>query len=447
MASLYISRALGVLLGHWPQWPPRVPPMLTVTQIRNAKPDERAYKLADERALYLLVTPSGGKLWRLKYRVQGREKLLSFGAFPDLSLEQARKRRDEARALLANGVDPASARAAQAEAEAATFGAVAEEWLSKQTKTLSPVTLAKARWMLTDYLLPALKSRPIASITAPDLLRELRKVEAKGAHDTAHRVRQRASQVFRYAIAAGLYGCERDPAQDLRGALAPIVTTNHPAITEPRAVGALLRAVDGYRGQPAVAFALKLAHHLFVRPGELRAARWQEFDLAAKVWCVPAERMKMGREHIVPLTRQVVELLGQLRPHTGHFAFLFPALSKADRPISENTLNAALRRMGYNTRTEHCAHGFRATASTLLNERGVAPDLIELQLAHKPRDKVCGAYNRAERLTERVTMMQSWSDYLDKLKATAPEGRRRGYWTFWKTADHVPPLATVGGAP
>jgi integrase len=394
--------------------------MLTVTEIRHAKPKEKPYKLSDQRGLYLLITPSGSRLWRQKYRVQGREKLLAHGAYPDVSLEDARAHREAARKLLSQGVDPGTAKADREEATAVTFGAVAAEWLEKQSKKLTPVTLAKARWMLDDYLLPVLKSRPIASITAPDLLRELRKVEAKGAHDTAHRVRQRASQVFRYAIAAGIGGCDRDPTQDLRGALAPMVTKHHAAITEPRAVGALLRAIDGYSGQPAVAFALKLAPHVFVRPGELRAAEWCEFDLAAKVWRIPAARMKLKREHLVPLSAQVVKLLQELQPITGRARFAFPALSKTDRPISENTLNAALRRMGYDTKTEMTAHGFRSLASTLLNERGIAPDLIELQLAHTEQNKVRAAYNRAERLKERTKLMQEWSNHLDKLKAARP---------------------------
>jgi integrase len=222
--------------------------------------------------------------------------------------------------------------------------------------------------------------------------------------------------VFRYAIAAGIGGCDRDPTQDLRGALAPIVTQHHAAITEPRAVGALLRAIDGYVGQPAVAFALKIAPHVFARPGELRAAEWSEFDMKAKTWRIPAERTKLRREHLVPLSDQVAKLLEQLKAHTGHFEFLFPALSKADRCISENTLNAALRRMGYSTETDMTAHGFRTTASTLLNELGVPPDLIELQLAHKEKDKVRGAYNRAERIAERKALMQKWSDHLDELR-------------------------------
>jgi integrase len=394
--------------------------MLTVTAIRHAKPRQKPYKLADQRGLYLLITPSGSRLWRQKYRVQGREKLLTHGAFPDVSLEQARAHRDAARKLLADGQDPGAAKAEKAEEAAVTFGAVSAEWLRKQEKKLTPVTLAKARWMLNDYLLPAFKNRPIGSITAPDLLRELRKVEAKGAHDTAHRVRQRASQVFRYAIAAGIGGCDRDPTQDLRGALAPVVTKHHAAITEPRAVGALLRAIDGYSGQPAVGYALKIAPHVFLRPGELRAAEWSEFDMKAKTWRVPAARMKMKREHLVPLTTQVVALLEELRPLTGRFRHLFPALSKMDRCISENTLNAALRRMGYDTRSVMTAHGFRALASSLLNERGVAPDLIELQLAHKEKDKVRATYNRAERLAERKNVMQEWSNYLDELREAKP---------------------------
>lgn len=392
--------------------------MLTVTQVRNSKPGTKPYKLTDARALYLLVTPAGGRLWRFKYRVQGREKLLALGAFPDVTLEQARARRDAARKLLADGVDPGVAKAEREDAQAVTFGAVATEWLRKQEKKLTPVTLAKARWLLDDYLLPAFKSRPLVGITAPDLLRELRKVEAKGAHDTAHRVRQRASQVFRYAVATGR--ADRDPTQDLRGALAPVVTKHHAAVTEPRAVGALLRALDGYTGVPAVAFALRLAPHLFVRPGELRAAEWSEFDLKAKQWRVPAARTKLRREHLVPLSTQAVKLLEELKAHTGRFRFVFPALSKTDRCISENTLNAALRRLGYDTKTEMTAHGFRSLASTLLNERGFAPDLIELQLAHKEKDKTRAAYNRAERLAERTELMQKWSDYLDELRALKP---------------------------
>ena len=394
--------------------------MLTVTQIRNSKPTQKPYKLADQRGLYLLVTPSGSRLWRQKYRVHGREKLLSHGAFPEVTLEQARAERDAARRLLSQGVDPGAAKAERVEAEAVTFGAVATEWLAKQENKLTPATLAKARWMLADYLLPALKARPIASITAPDLLRELRKVEAKGAHDTAHRVRQRASQVFRYAIAAGIGGCDRDPTQDLRGALAPLVTKHHAAITEPRAVGALLRAIDGYDGQPSTGYALRLAPHVFVRPGELRAAEWSEFDMKAKTWRIPAARMKMKREHLVPLSTQVAALLEELRPLTGRHRFLFPALSKVGRCISENTLNAALRRMGYDTKAVMTAHGFRATASTLMNELGIAPDLIELQLAHREQDKVRASYNRAERLAERAKLMQSWSDRLDELRAEKP---------------------------
>jgi integrase len=398
--------------------------MLTVTQIRNAKPRQTPYKLSDERALYLLITPAGGRLWRFKYRVgpkqAKREKLLALGSYPDVSLALARDRRDDARKLLAKGIDPATVKAEREAAEAHTFGAVAEEWLRTQAKKLTPVTLAKARWMLDDYLLPAFKDRPLTTITAPDVLRELRKLEGKGAHDTAHRVRQRASQVFRYAIAAGIGGCERDPTQDLRGALAPVVTKHHAAVTEPRAVGALLRAIDGYSGQPAVGYALKLAPHLFVRPGELRAAEWSEFDLKAKQWRIPAARTKLRREHLVPLSTQAVTLLEELQAHTGRFRFVFPALSKTDRCISENTLNAALRRMGYDTKTEMTAHGFRSLASTLLNERGTAPDLIELQLAHKERDKVRGAYNRAERLKERTKLMQDWSNYLDELRKLQP---------------------------
>lgn len=256
-----------------------------------------------------------------------------------------------------------------------------------------------------------------------ELLSIIRRAEDDSANETAHRIRSRASQVFRYAIAAGLGACERDPAADLRGALASKEVRSHSAITEPRAVGALLRAIDGYDGQPSVVLALKLAPHLFVRPGELRAAEWSEFDTAAKLWRIPGARTKMRTEHLVPLSRQVLKLLEELRTHTGNKRFLFPAVGDSDRFMSENTIGGALRRLGY-TGDEMTAHGFRAMASTLLNERGTAPDLIELQLAHRERNKVRAAYNRAERIKERTKLMQDWSNYLDKLRRMKPAETR-----------------------
>jgi integrase len=386
-----------------------------VRSARNSAP--KSYKLFDGGGLFLLVNPNGSKLWRLKYRFDGREKLLALGPYPLVSLKEARDKRDEAKRLLLEHKDPAHVREQERNAAAVTFQVVAEEWLTK--KAYAAATLAKARWLFDDWLFPALGSRPIADIKPIDVLAVARKAEKDNSHETAHRIRSRASQVFRYAIAASLGQCERDPTGDLRGALAPKVVRNHSAITEPRAVGALLRAIDGYDGQPSVTLALKLAPHLFVRPGELRAAEWSEFDTDAKLWRIPATRTKMRTEHLVPLSKQVLKLVEELRAHTGKRRFLFPAVGNSDRFMSENTIGSALRRLGY-TGDEMTAHGFRAMASTLLNERGIAPDLIELQLAHRERNNARAAYNRAERIRERIKLMQDWSNYLDKLRGRLP---------------------------
>lgn len=399
--------------------------VLSALECTQAKPQKanaaqlkpKPYKLFDGGGLFLLVNPNGSKLWRLKYRFGGREKLLALGPFHLVSLKQARDKRDDAKRLLLDGIDPAAHRQHAKAAAAITFRDVGEEWLTK--KHFSPATLGKARWLFDTWLFPDLGSRPVNAITPAELLTIVRRAERDGANETAHRLRSRASQVFRYAIAAGCGACERDPAADLRGALAPTVVRNHAAITEPRAVGALLRAIDGYDGQPSVMYALRLAPHLFVRPGELRAAEWPEFDIAAKLWRIPAARTKLRAEHLVPLSKQVLAMLTELREHTGHKRFLFPAMGNSDRYMSENTLGSALRRLGY-TGDQMTAHGFRAMASTLLNERGVAPDLIELQLAHKERNKVRAAYNRAERLKERAALMADWSSYLDKLRKAKP---------------------------
>jgi integrase len=409
----------SVAAGKAPQRPRPVP--LTDKAIKALKPKERPYKRGDGRGLFLLVLPNGSKLWRYKYRLHRREKLLSLGAYPDVSLEHARDQLQEMRSQRARKLDPSAMRQEEKLAARQTFGLVAEDWLAVHSKEVSEATLAKTKWLLEDYLLPGLQHKPIASITPAELLRVLKKAEAEGAHETAKRLRQRASSVFRYAVATGRGGCHRDPTVDLRGALVIAKSKKHPAITAPAAVGALLRALDDYKGQSGVMYALRLAPHVFVRPGELRAAEWAEFDLAAKQWRIPGSRMKMGREHIVPLSTQVVAILEELKAHTGRFKFLFPALGRTDKCISENTLNAALRRMGYDTKTEMTSHGFRSTASTLLNERGTAPDLVELQLAHQERNNVRRAYNAAERIADRTAMMQSWSDYLGELRAAKPE--------------------------
>jgi integrase len=406
----------GIPLGY----PPPVrrdTRMLNESAIRAAKATDKLYKRFDERGLYLAVTPSGSKLWRLQYWFGGVEKLLSLGSYPDVSLKRARERRDEARRLLADGVDPSAKKKAEKLSQADTFAAIASEWLDLQRKKFSPKTLEKAEWTFKDLLNPYIGSQPIKTITAPDLLAVLRRLESRGKHETAHRTKQRASQVFRYAIATGR--ADRDPAADLRGALAPIVVKNHAAITDPAKVGELLRAIDGYSGQPATLAAFKLAPLFFVRPGELRAARWDEFTLDGKdpEWRIPAARMKMGELHVVPLAQQAVAILNELREVTGPDGYVFPALTDSNRPMSENALTAALRRMGY-TGEEMTWHGFRTIASTLLNEQGWHPDLIELQLAHAERNSVRAAYNKAQRIPERRKMMQAWADYLDSLRAS-----------------------------
>jgi integrase len=390
-------------------------PQLTDTAIRGAKPKEKPYKLADGQGLFLLVKPNGTRLWRLKYRVDGREKLLSVGMYPDVSLKVARERREDARRMMSAGVDPSAKRKAERAARADTFEAIVREWLDMKAKSLSVRTHDKRLGRFEAFVFPYLGKRPISTITAPDLLTVLKRVEARGKNETAHRVRSESSAVFRYAIATGR--AERDPAADLRGALAPVVVRNHAAITEPTRIGELLRAIHGYTGQPATEYALKLLPLMFVRPGELRGAEWREFDLDGAEWRIPATRMKMREQHIVPLSSQAVTLLRELHPLTGSGRYLFPSLRTDERPISNNTLNAALRRLGY-TGDDMVSHGFRSMASTCLNEQGWNPDLIELQLAHAERDEVRGAYNRAQRLDERRKMMQAWADYLDGLRAS-----------------------------
>jgi integrase len=389
---------------------------LSDVAIRAAKPRDKAYKMFDERVLFLLVTATGSKLWRFKYRFDGREKLLSFGSFPDVPLRVARDKRDEARRTLsaAEPMDPSAKRQAERAARADTFGLIAEEWLQTRRKVLTEGTWQRDHFQLTKVVGPYLGNRPIAGIEAAELLTVLRRLEARGVRDTTHRVRAVVGRVFRYAIATGR--AKHDISMDLRGALAPRATRNHPSITDPVKVGELLRAIEGYEGQAATHAALRIAPYVFVRPGELRAAEWSEFDFDAAEWRIPGKRMKMGEQHIVPMARQVIAILRELQPLTGSGRYCFPALGPGIGPLSDNTLNAALRRLGYSG-DEHTAHGFRSMASTLLNEQGWHPDLIELQLAHAERNKVRAAYNKAQRLAERRKMMQSWADYIDGLKA------------------------------
>lgn len=395
-----------------------LPMPLTDTAIRNAKPHDRPYKLADGGGLYLLVNPTGSRLWRLKYRVEGREKLLSIGAYPDVSLARARERRDEARKALGEGLDPSALkRHAQQAAKAApvnTFRAVAEEHLGKLTREgLADITLGKRRWLL-DFAYPHFGDRDIATVSSADVLAALRQVEAKGHHETARRLRSVTGSVFRYAIATARI--ENDPTIALRGALTTPKVRHRPAVTSSTELGILLRAIDGYGGQPATTAALRLLPILFPRPGELRAARWPEFDFEKAIWSVPAERMKMRRPHRIPLPMQAMGILRDLQAVTGTSAFAFPCIGAAKKPISENTLNGALRRLGFGPDVA-TAHGFRATASTLLNESGLwNPDAIERQLGHTENNEVRRAYLRGEHWDERVKMMTWWADHLDTLR-------------------------------
>jgi len=344
-----------------------------------------------------------------------RETLLSLGVHPHVSLRQARSLREEAKKAIAGGVDPSAERQAEKSSTANSFEAVAREWLALQQGKLAPATYAKAVWTLETLVYPFLGSRPIAKPGASDMLKVLKRIEARGFHETAHRARQRCSQVFRYAVQTER--AAHDVTADLRGALAPMVSEHHAAITEPARIGELPRAIDGYTGHSHTSFALKLAPLLFVRPGELRHAEWTEFALDGQepLWRIPAEKMKMGEQHLVPLSKQAVALLRELQPVTGRGPYVFPSLRSRSRPMSDNTVNAALRRLGYNSE-EMTGHGFRSLASTCLNEQGYHPDLIELQLAHSERNKVRAAYNKAQRLPERRKMMQSWADYLDQLR-------------------------------
>jgi integrase len=390
---------------------------LTDSAIKAAKPKAAQYKQHDANGLFLLIRPSGGKLWRLKYRFNGKEQLLSLGAYPDVSLAEARKRRDDARKALAEGRNPSAEkkRAALAAAIGAgnTFKAVADEFIAKRVREgVADATLVKLHWQLAK--LERLHARPIAEIEAFELLDVLRPLEAHGAHEAARRVRAFASRVFRYGVATAC--CKRDVAADLLGALTAPKVKHHAAIVDPVKLGALLRAIEGYDGQPGTRYALRLAPHVFVRPGELRQAEWVEFDLDNAIWRIPASRTKMRKEHVVPLSRQAVAIMDEAALVSGQGRLAFPGLRSPSRPISENTFNAALRRLGY-SKDEMTAHGFRSTASTLLNESGRwSPDAIERALAHGERDKVRAAYNRAAHMEERRAMAQWWSDFLDTLR-------------------------------
>lgn len=391
---------------------------LTDLEIRNAIPDPRKKrKLPDGGGMYVHLWPNGARYWRMDYRFNGERKTAAFGVYPAVSLAEAREKRAFAKKLLAAGIDPGAQKKLDKIAAAAsrknTFRLVAEEWLDKLSREgRAPATLEKTKWLI-GLACDVLGERPIAEIAAPELLHALRRVEARGRYETARRLRSTCGQVFRYAIATGR--AERDPSADLRGALTAPKVKHRAAITEPAAIGAILRAIDGYDGYPVVTAALKLAPLVFVRPGELRHAEWTEFDLDAAEWRIPASKMKMRQPHRVPLARQAVTILRGLHTLTGAGRYLFPSVRSAGRPISENTLNAALRRLGY-AKDEATAHGFRATAAVRLNEMGRwNPDAIERQLAHQEQNSVRRAYTHAaEYWAERCEMMQYWADQLDQ---------------------------------
>jgi Integrase len=402
-----------------------MPGKLTDTAIRNAKPGQKSYRMFDGGGMYMEVTPAGGKLWRLKYRFGGKEKRLALGAYPEVPLSQgnkdapnypgARQKAFAARTLLAQGVDPATIKHAQKTAEriaGETFEFVARQWHEKFSTRWTPGHAARIMTSLQQDAFPWIGSKPIRSILPPEVLSVARRVESRGAIETAHRLVGNIGMVFRYAVASGL--ANSDPTRDLRGALSPTNEMHHASITAPKDVATLMQSIAGYKGSLVTRCALRLAPLVFVRPGELRHAEWPEFNIDTAEWRIPAVKMKMRAQHIVPLSRQALEVLKELRPLTGSGRYLFPSERTSDRPMSDNTVNAALRRLGY-SKEEMTGHGFRSMASTLLNEQGWNRDAIERQLAHAERNNVRAAYNFAEFLPERRKMMQGWADYLESL--------------------------------
>ncbi|WP_420429064.1 tyrosine-type recombinase/integrase [Kordiimonas sp.] len=387
---------------------------LTDTAIKQTKPLEKPFRLTDGKGLYILVQPSGAKWWRFDYSFGGRRKTLSMGTYPDVSLSEARDSRHEARRQLRDGVDPSHHRKQEKVSKRNLFKDVADDWFNDRKRTWSETYVKPVKFRLYKYILPALGARPVNEIEPPEVLAFLRSLGDK--LETVTRCKQICGQIFRYAVAHGL--AKRDPTADLRGILTPPKAKSMAAITDPRKVGGLLRAIDAYEGYPVVRHALRLAPLVFVRPGELRHMEWAEVDLKTREWRIPKVKTKMRDAHLVPLSRQAVTIIKELQPLTGRGKYLFPSVRSFQRPISENTLNAALRRMGF-TKDEMTSHGFRAMASTLLNEQGWKPDIIERQLAHAERNKVRAAYNRAEHIAERTKMMQAWADYLQALAVGA----------------------------
>lgn len=398
-------------------------PPITDVALRKAKPQDKPFKIAAGNGLYLLVNPTGSKLWRWKYRVAGKEKLLALGAYPTVTLLDARQRCEDSRRLLALGQDPGELRkshkVSQARAEtvaAETFERVARDWMAAREAKgdTAETTAAKDRWRLKSYLFPYIGQRPITEITALELRDVLKKAEDAGKRETASRVKINAGQVFRWAVLEGR--THGDITASLRGLFTTPKPTHRATITDPKQIGELLRAIDGFTGQYVTLAALKLAPLVFVRPGELRKAAWPEFDLDQAMWRIPGERMKMKAAHLVPLSTQAVDVLRELHKLTGHGHYVFPGVRTASRPMSENTVNAALRGLGYTTE-QMTGHGFRSMAATRLNEMGWNADAIERQLAHAESNKVREAYTHAAQyLDERKRMMQAWADYLDGLR-------------------------------
>lgn len=391
---------------------------LTELQAKQAQAGAKDRKISDEKGLYLHVTKKGGKYWRMKYRFAGKEKKLSIGVYPDVSLKAARLERDNARMLLNKGIDPGqlkqTKKAQLKEAHSHSFQAVAMEWFTIQKSRWTESTAEKQLWVLEKNLFPWIGSVPIADLRPPDIVKNLRRIESRGAMETAHRAKQVAGQVFRYAVATGLI--ENDPTRDLKGVLTPKKTAHHAAITAPVEVGNLLRAIDGYEGTHIVRALLAITPLLFQRPGEIRQMEWQEVDFDKKQWEIPGHKMKMGEPHIVPLSKQALKILENIHPLTSWGQYVFSNERRRKAPVSDGTVNKALRNLGY-TKHQMTAHGFRAMARTLLDEvLEFPPHLIEQQISHAVRDPLGRAYNRTSHLPQRKKMMQAWADYLDKLK-------------------------------
>jgi len=386
---------------------------LTDITIKGLKPDKKKYRVTDKDGMYLEVTPSGGKLWRFKYRFNGKYKLLALGKYPEVSLAKAREKLSAARQQLADGKDPAHIKKLEKSEKKYTFEVIANEWWNAKKPGWTESHAQTVYRRMEIDLLPYLKDRPIREITAREILDVLRKAEARGVIETAHRLAQFCSNIFLFALASGYI--EHNPAADISKALSANPTKSHPAITKPQEIKGLLMAIDGFKGSHTVFCALRFAPLVFVRPGELRMAEWDEINFDENLWHVPSKRMKMKREHLVPLSRQAVQILRDIQPLTGTGQYIFPSIRTHSRPMSENTLNAALRRIGY-SKEEMCSHGFRTMASTRLHEMGWPSDVVEFQLAHVDHNKIRGIYNRAEYLDQRTKMMQAWADYLDALK-------------------------------